>query len=277
MNQHDANPQLDAVLDAVDAVLGQSVVAAYLHGSAVRGGLKRRSDLDVLVVTTRATTLAERRALVDRLSAASDRIDRPDFERPVELTVLVHDQIRPWRYPPPMDFQYGEWLRSEFDRGNVESEKPLNPDVAILVTAVLGASIPLVGPPASELLDPVPAADLRRALTDEIPSLLDNLATDTRNIVLTLARIWVTLATGEIRSKDSAADWVLARLPAEHRPVLARARAIYLGDEDERWDDLRDRLPSFVDEVLVGIKAARPPAVGERSRSRPRDHGARGG
>jgi len=256
-------PQLDAILSVLHDTLGTASVAVHLHGSAVRGGgLKPRSDVDVLVVTSRPTTLAERRALVDRLTAVSNRHDRPGFERPVELTVLVHGDIRPWRYPPPMDFQYGEWLRAEFDRGNVESEKPLNPDVAILVTAVLGASVALIGPPAAELLDPVPAADLRRALTDEIPSLLADLPTDTRNIVLTLARIWLTLGTGEIRSKDSAADWVLERLPPEHRPVLARARAIYLGDEPERWDDLGDRLQPFVDEVLAGIAAegARPPA-----------------
>lgn len=69
-----------------------------------------------------------------------------------------------------------------------------------------------------------------------MPDLLAELDTDTRNVLLTLARIWTTLATGEIRSKDAAADWALARLPAGHRPVLAHARAVYLGDEDERWD-----------------------------------------
>jgi streptomycin 3"-adenylyltransferase len=256
VERDEGQPQLDAVLAAVRDSLGQSVVAAYLHGSAVHGGLRPRSDLDVLVVTSRPTTVAERRVLVDRLSAVSDRTDRPGFERPVELTILVHGHIRPWRYPPPMDFQYGEWLRAGFERGDVESEKPLNPDVAILVTAVLGASMPLVGPPAAELFDPVPAADLRRALTDELPSLLDNLLTDTRNIILTIARIRVTLATGEIHTKAGAADWVLARLPAEHRPVLARARGIYLGEQDERWDDLRDRLQPFVDHVIAEIRRA---------------------
>lgn len=248
--------QLDAVVAVVHDALGPSLVAVYLHGSAASSRLRPRSDLDVLVVTSRPTTVDERRALVALLTAVSDRDDRPGFERPVELTVLVHGDIRPWRYPPPMDFQYGEWLRAEFDRGNVESEKPLNPDVAILVTAVRKASIPLLGPPAAELLDSVPAADLRRALTDELPSLLADLPTDTRNIVLTLARIWVTVATGDIRSKDAAADWVLERLSVEHRPVLARARAIYLGEEDERWDDLRDRLQPFADEVLAAIASA---------------------
>ena len=41
-----------------------------------------------------------------------------------------------------------------------------------------------------------------------IPGLVD----DTRNSVLTLARIWLTVETGEIGPKD-AADWALERLP----------------------------------------------------------------
>ena len=249
------SPQLDAAVAAVRETLGDAVIGVLLHGSAVTGGLKPRSDLDILVVVSRATTLDERRALVAQLLGISDREDQPGFEQPLELTILVQPDVRPWHYPPPMDFQYGEWRRAELEGGDLEPEKPLNPDVAILITAVLGASVPLVGPPAAELFDPVPAADLRRALTDELPSLLADLETDTRNIVLTLARIWVTLVTGEIRSKDAAADWALARLPAEHRPILARARAIYLGDEPERWEDLRDRLGSFADAIVGEIRA----------------------
>jgi predicted nucleotidyltransferase len=247
--------QLDLVVDVVDEVLGPSI-AAYLYGSAVVGGLRPGSDLDILVVAERATTHEEKGRLVDGLFAISDRRDVPGLERSVELTIVVGPDVRPWRYPPPMDFQYGEWLRGRFERGELEPEKPLNPDLAILVTEVLGASVALLGPPAREVLDPVPAADLRRAMTDELPSLLADLETDTRNIVLTLARIWVTVVTGEIRPKDAAADWALGRLPAGHRPVLARARAIYLGDEPERWDDLRDRLEPFADAILAAIRRA---------------------
>jgi hypothetical protein len=72
-------------------------------------------------------------------------------------------------------------------------------------------------------------------------------------VVLTFARIWTTVATGVIRSKDDAADWALARLPEEHRPVLARARANYLGEEPEYWDDLQPRVRPHVDWVLGAI------------------------
>jgi streptomycin 3"-adenylyltransferase len=73
-------------------------------------------------------------------------------------------------------------------------------------------------------------------------------------VVLTLARIWTTVATGIIRSKDAAADWALARLPEEHRPVLAHARATYLGEEDDSWEDRRLRVRPHVDHVILEIE-----------------------
>lgn len=250
--------QLDTIRDLIAGVLGPITVGVYLYGSAVLGGLKSRSDLDILVVTTRSTTHDEKRRLTDGLLAVSNHDDIPGFERPVELTIVAQPDVRPWRYPPPIDFQYGEWMRDRFERGELEPERPTNSDLTIVLVAARAASRALVGSPASDVLDPVPPADLRRAMTDELDSLLADIDTDTRNVVLTLARIWITVATGEIHAKDAAAEWALERLPPEHRPVLARARAIYLGDEDERWDDLHDRIQPFVERVVAEIRRPEP-------------------
>jgi streptomycin 3"-adenylyltransferase len=83
---------------------------------------------------------------------------------------------------------------------------------------------------------------------------LDNLDSDTRNVILALARIWSTAATGVIRSKDDAADWALDRLGKQHRTVLARARAIYLGDEEEWWDDIEAQVRPYADHVVAEIQ-----------------------
>jgi streptomycin 3"-adenylyltransferase len=90
-----------------------------------------------------------------------------------------------------------------------------------------------------------------------VDEVMPGLEDDTRNSVLTLARIWLTIDTGEIGSKDGAADWALERLPPEHREVLTRARAIYLGEEDDRWDDLRSSVPPFADHVVAEIDRLR--------------------
>ncbi|GEC08690.1 nucleotidyltransferase [Streptomyces spinoverrucosus] len=204
--------------------LGDNILGIYLHGSAVLAGLRPHSDLDLLVVVDRPTTHAQRRALVEELLKVSGGPSR----RPVELIVVRHDEVNPWRYPPNCEFLYGEWLREEYERGLVPAPAPM-PDLAPLLTMVLQGDAPLYGPPPATLLAPVPRADLRRAIVAGVPELMADLGSDTRNVLLTLARIWVTLATGTIRSKDAAADWALERLPPEHRPALAWARAAYLG------------------------------------------------
>jgi predicted nucleotidyltransferase len=218
------------LLPVLHRTLSDTPLGIYLHGSAVLAGLRPHSDIDVLVVVRRSLTRDERRALVGELT----KVSGVPGARPVELVVVVQDEVRPWRYPPVCDFLYGEWLREEYERGVLPEPEP-SPDLAPLLTMTLAGETVLYGPPPAQLLAPVPLADLRRAIVAGVPQLLDNLDHDTRNVLLTLARIWLTLTTDTIRSKDAAADWAVGRLPTEHRAVLSHARAIYLGEEEERW------------------------------------------
>ena len=229
--------QLQSIVQLVSGVFGSDVLGAYLHGSAVLGGLRPTSDLDVLVVLDRPTTATQRRTLVEGLLEMSGARAHNGPARPVELTVVVASAVTPWRYPPRQEFLYGEWLRNTYELSGAPQPEPA-PDLCILITMVLQGDAVLVGPPPAQLLDPVPQADLLRGAVAGIPHLLSDLESDTRNVVLTLARIWTTLETGQIRSKDAAAAWALKQLPPEHQPVLARARAMYLdGVDEERWVD----------------------------------------
>ena len=171
---------------------------------------------------------------------------------------MVASEVKPWRYPPRLDFLYGEWVRHAFQRGNNAPWKKKDPDLAVLITIALQGDRPLLGPRPAEVFDPVPPADLTRAMVHGLDGLLGNLSSDTRNVLLTLARIQCTLATGEIRTKDRAADWVLERLPKKDRAVLARARAIYLGEEEERWEDLRPSVAAVADQMVDEIRRATP-------------------
>ena len=248
----DGVDQLQRVADLVRDVLASKAIGAYLHGSSVLGGRKPASDLDVLVVTRESMDDRERRALLDGLLTISGFTDGL---RPIELIAVVRSEVRPWRYPPACDFLYGEWLRDELGADRVPRPEPM-PDLAVLLTMVLAGGHPLFGPPPERVLDPVPHADVARACLAGIPGLLRDLDGDTRNVVLTLARIWTTLATGEIRSKDAAADWALSRLPPEHRPVLAHARELYLTRRyaEETWsDELKSRVRPYVGAVLAEI------------------------
>lgn len=249
--------QLQEVVRLVTAALGPKVLGAYLHGSAVHGGLRPASDVDVLVVSRESLDDRERRALVDGLLQISGpRVGA----RSVELTVVVQSDVRPWRFPPTCDFLYGDWLRAAIEADGPPQPEPM-PNLAIEITMAMAGNHPLHGPPPAQLLDPVPPADLVRGSLAGIAGLLDDLPDDARNVVLTFARIWATLATGDILSKDAAADWALQRLPAEHRPVLQHAKQLYLtcSYSEETWTEhLSTRVRPHVDAVLAEIGTLRP-------------------
>jgi streptomycin 3"-adenylyltransferase len=101
-------------------------------------------------------------------------------------------------------------------------------------------------------------------MVDGVPSLVSELADDTRNVLLTLARIWTTLATREIRSKDEAADWALSRLPDDRRPTMELARNLYLaGGYGDPWDAaavslLAGDLVRQIESAYRGLVSAEP-------------------
>jgi streptomycin 3"-adenylyltransferase len=254
--------QTRAVVEVVSGILGDSLLGLYRYGSAEAGGLRPQSDLDLLGVLARRTTPDERRRLIDGLGPTSRRGHRPEGWRPVELTLLVRDEVVPWRWPPRFDVQYGEWLRAAFDAGELAPWPATNPDVAMLVTMVLQQSRPFLGPPASEVLDPVPSADLRRAIRDEVGPLLADLEDDTRNVLLTMARMWVTVATGAMVAKDAAAVWAAARLPDAEASVLRRAGGAYRAGGDEGWGShmgsARETAHRLADLVYREVDAVHP-------------------
>lgn len=229
--------QLDAVVRLVRDVLGDAAIGAYVFGSAVTSGLRPDSDLDVLAVSSRRTIEVERRALIDGLLTISRSRGDETGRRHLEVTVVAQPAIQPWRYPPPMELQYGDWWRREFESSEAEPWTSPNPDLAVLLTAARANGVSLFGPPLDRLVGPIPRGDLDRAMLDVIPDLIADLDDDVRNVLLTLARVWFTLETGAIAAKDVAADWAMGRLPEGCGEALRRARAGYLGEAEDSWGD----------------------------------------
>ncbi|QGW80815.1 AadA family aminoglycoside 3''-O-nucleotidyltransferase [Variovorax paradoxus] len=244
-------PQLSQARAVLERHLADNLQAIHLFGSAVDGGLKPLSDIDLMVTVNNALTDPVRRSLMmDLLSvSAAPGVDGP--WRPLEVTLVVQSEVVPWRYPPLRELQFGEWLREELQAGIISPAVP-DHDLAILLTKVRQHSVCVAGAPAVELFDPVPEADFSQALLDTVAQWNDepDWQGDERNVVLALARIWFSAATGEITSKNAAAEWVLERLPDEHRPVLATAYAAYLGCAE---DDLAHRAM----EVAAFVRYAR--------------------
>jgi len=250
--------QLKDSVELLKMVLGPDLIGVYLYGSSLVGGLQKYSDIDLLAVTNRATTSEEKAKLIAKLLQISG-IYMKSSKRPLEITLVEKSMINPWQYPPHFDFQYGEYLRDSFEKGITEPwENYEMPDLAVLVTQVLLKSETLWRLKPEQLLAHVPYHDFMKAMLHDVNRLTADLEHDTRNVLLTFARIWSTLETDTIRSKPDAADWIINQLPERHQPVIKRAKSICIGIENEYWDDIKVLIKPCADFMVDTINAQIP-------------------
>jgi streptomycin 3"-adenylyltransferase len=248
--------QLKQSLELLKMILGTDVLGVYLYGSSLVGGLQRYSDIDLFVVTNRPTTSEEKRRLVANLLQISG-IYMKGTKRPIEMTLVEKTAINPWHYPASFDFQYGEWLRTSFEMGDMTPWASYEmPDLALIITQILLKSQTLFGLESKQLLPVIPYGDYINALLYDQSRLVADLEHDTRNVLLTYARTWSTLKTNTFRSKQDAADWAIHHLPKEHQTVMQRAKLICIGVENEHWDDIQTLVKPCAEFIIAQIHQA---------------------
>ena len=246
-------PQAEAAAELVANVLGQSVLGLYLYGSATMAGLRPHSDLDVLVLAERSTTPVQRWELARQLISISRAGQRRAEWRPLEVTILARPDIEPWRHPAVRDFQYGEWLRDEIAAGTAKLGPVEDADVALLITLARRFGMAVVGPPPEKALPEVPKDDLFAALQRTVDDVRPGLETDATNGLLTLARVWFTLETGDFAAKDVAGEWALASLDPQLLTPLELAVAVYRGEREADWSSIATARAETVEAMVAAI------------------------
>ncbi|WP_336284664.1 aminoglycoside adenylyltransferase family protein [Citrobacter arsenatis] len=239
--------QLDAASALIRQIFAGDLVAIHLYGSAVEGGLKPQSDIDLLVILREPMNARQRKKLMQDLLAISAPPGTCERYRALEVTVVLLSQIVPWRFPPAREMQFGEWLRDDICAGVYEPAQE-DPDLAILLTQARRASVPLFGEPAETLFNVIPFSDVVQTFRHilELWQKPADLEGDERNIILALARIWYSVVTGNIVAKDEAASWLLPQLPVEYADTLQAARLEYLGLTKHNWAASMPSVERFV-------------------------------
>jgi len=248
-NNSQNEEQIEQCIELLQRVLKEDLLGIYLHGSSVTGGLKAFSDLDLFVLSKRETSSKEKEEIAKSLLKISG-VYQKSSKRPIELIIVVKSQVNSWQYPPHFDFMYGDWLRSQFESGNKEPwlNKKM-PDLAILIAQLLLNHKVLFGDSPKGLLVEVPYKDILKATEASLDELIGNIKDDTRNVLLTLARIWVFLETNTFHSKPEAALWALDKLPKRFQASLKKARLVCLGDKKDIWKSDLDCLWGTISKI----------------------------
>lgn len=148
---------------------------------------------------------------------------------------------------------YGEWLRGEMEAG--EYPQACNdPDIMILLWQARKNSITLKGAESKELIPAIPFHEIKKAIRFSLPGLISSFKGDERNVLLTLSRMWFTLVTEEITTKDVAAKWVILKLPERFLPLLTTAKEAYLGNLSDEWETVEKEAMALVEYMKKQIE-----------------------
>lgn len=248
------NNQLQSALALVQQILSLDLQALYLHGSAVAGGLRPQSDLDILAVVDAPLSDEQRQDLIAALlSVSAPHPATPGGPRCIELVVCRLADIQRNVHPAQVEFIYGEWLRDAFKEGYL-SDAAADPEYTLLLAQARQQAQLLWGRDVLADMPATPIEHIRQAMREGVDPLYEGLRGDERNVLLTLARMWRTGVHGDFVTKEQAAEWAIPKLPAELAKTLEYARLAYVGEVLDRWDTRGKEAERLAQALLGNIK-----------------------
>jgi len=219
-------PELNAVLRelaaSVQAILGDTFVAACLQGSFAVGDFDLHSDVDFIIVVAHELSDVQ----VQALQAMHERIYRLDCEwaQHLEGSYFPKEVLR-------RSDQRGTplWYLDHGSRSLVRSD---HCNTVVVRWTVREHGIALAGPSPATLVDPIPVETLRQEIRATIrhwgqqildePEPYNNRFYQTF-IVLSYCRMLHDLHTGSVGSKRAGAEWAKAILDAAWAGLIDRA------------------------------------------------------
>lgn len=231
-----------AAVGRLQQLLGEELLGAYLIGSGALGGaVAEQSDLDLVAVCAHAPS-------VDRIQQLVTALTQEAMTWPVrglEFVLYPRTAVATPARAPAFAINLNIGRRMPLHLSTDPAVEPAHwfvIDLAILREHGLA----LLGPPAPELVAPIPRAWLLAALADGLAWH----ATNERALhqsVLNAGRAWRYAVEGVWSSKDAAAGWALAR--AEDPGLIRTALAVRHGDRSQALD------PASVDRFVRDIRA----------------------
>ena len=215
------NAVLGELVGVAQRVLPDNLIGVYLQGSFALGAGDLASDCDFIVVTSGPVTdkqEGEVRAFHDELPTREGFWNRHlegSYAPATELKTLA---------------AFGcDWLY--IDHGWREMQWSEHCNSAVMRWILRERGVTLAGPPASQLVDPIPRGVLREDMRRQIPTFISELlgwisfdiAWAQRYAVESLCRMWFTCETDQVASKAASIMWACARLDDRWHPLLKNA------------------------------------------------------
>ena len=243
---------LTELVDRLNAVLGDSLLGAYLIGSAALGDwVEKSSDVDVAAVAA-DKSLTPRR--LDAIAALLDQKALPVTASKLEFVLYTSSSAGSGRPSFSLNFNTGPLVATTDDRD--PSRVPsfwFVLDIAI----ARDRAIALLGPPPQQVFAaPLPEA-VRDALAEGLRWQRSN--PEPGSAVLAACRTWRFLEEGRWHGKTAAGRWAIGRL-RDSDSEAARAVATLVGAREDGGQlapvaaPVAERILDRVGAVLAGCR-----------------------
>lgn len=227
--------QILDLLVELTTLLEGNMIGIYLHGSLALGCFNpSSSDIDLLVLTDHEIPLPTKKALVQILLSISG------VPHAIEISFLCQGNLTSWRYPTPFELHFSEEWRERFREdltiGNWKhlSEQPqTDTDLAAHITVARQRGICLWGVPPEKVFPDIPPKDFLASVMSDLEWTLERLDQISVTGILNSCRTYAYLQERRICSKEEGAAWAVNELPAEFRPMVKMALAIYRSERSE--------------------------------------------
>lgn len=217
---------LDGILhefvDGLRSVLGPRLSGVYLQGSFGLGDGDEHSDVDFVA--------AVEGELSDRDVESLQQLHGRIFDCDVSWAQHLEGSYFPLETLRRVDRAGSElWY---LDNGARRMIRDRHCNTVVVRSALRSASIPLLGPPPTSLVDPVSETELRRDIDQTMCGWGREILADPARwsnrfyqgfIVLNYARTWCDLAAGSLGSKRRAAAWAKERVDRAFSDLIDRA------------------------------------------------------
>lgn len=240
--------QLQAFCQQMQSILGDELVAIYLHGSLAMGCFNPEcSDMDLLVVIRHQLPIETQRQVMEILLEISNA------PRPIETSFLVEQELKPFQHPLPYQLHYSEtWRQKISDELEDGSWRRWNEvqrydsDLSAHLTIIHHRGITLYGLDACDVLPEVPAEHYRASIVGDYIDARDTAVHNPVYFILNACRVHAYLNEQLILSKDEGGVYGLKTLPPEFHSSISQALEIYRGERPDT---------PFDESVLAGFAA----------------------
>lgn len=194
------------VTHRLEAILGDSLVGVYLHGSGVLGDFSReRSDIDILAVAEHSLSDGDKRAVARQLSSAS----LPSPAGGLEFHIVESRVLSSPVDAPPFELHIATDRSGAPDRVVDGRGRAGDPDLVMHFAVLSEHGHALAGPPASEIFPQVGREQLIQAFAGELQWAREHASPSYQ--VLNAARAWRFIEENVLCSKLEGGEWARRR------------------------------------------------------------------